>query len=317
MNFLILIEKAKANYSAHVPDLPGCVATGKTRLAVRRAMRSAIRMHLAGLREDGLEIPRAPEPRRKSFSSAESLLPSRATCPAIGLLAVPPFTAHHVPVTLSAMHILVTAGPTREYIDSVRFITNASSGRMGRAVAGAAMRRGHRVTLLCGPVVGKPPKGCRVVPFMSVEDLAAAMRKHFASADAVVMAAAVGDFRPAKVSTRKLRRADGPISLRLEPTPDVLATAAAGKKKGQIVFAFAVEQGPRGRIVTKARAEMARKHADFVLLNTPAAMGAPDSEACILTSGGVALPWGRRPKAQLARQIVRLLEQARAERAAT
>jgi len=219
------------------------------------------------------------------------------------------------------MRILVTAGPTREYIDAVRFITNASSGRMGYAVAAAAARRGHNVTLLTGPVALKPPQmgrsgilarhsRCRIVPFVSVEDLAAAMRRHFKAADAVVMAAAVGDFRPVKVLAGKLRRADGPVTLRLIPTQDVLAAAAAKKRKGQVVFAFAVESGPRRKIVAKARAEMARKHADFVLLNPPAAMGAEDSAACILSPEGVVLPWARRPKAALARAIVRTLESA-------
>jgi phosphopantothenoylcysteine decarboxylase/phosphopantothenate--cysteine ligase len=218
------------------------------------------------------------------------------------------------------MHILVTAGPTREYIDAVRFITNGSSGRMGYAVAAAAARRGHTVTLLTGPVGLKPPAArasgkyarptrIRVVPFVSVEDLAAAMRKHFDAADAVVMAAAVGDFRPEKVLAGKLRRADGPITLRLVPTQDVLAAVAAKKRKGQIVFAFAVESGPRREIVAKARAEMARKYADFVLLNTPAAMGAEESAACILSPEGVVLPWARRPKAALASAIVRMLEE--------
>jgi phosphopantothenoylcysteine decarboxylase / phosphopantothenate---cysteine ligase len=219
------------------------------------------------------------------------------------------------------MRILITAGPTREYIDPVRFITNGSSGRMGYAVAAAALRRGHDVTLLTGPVATQPPEStrpaagkvarvgaCRVVPFISVDGLSAAMRKHFPSADAVVMAAAVGDFRPARVSRRKLSRRGGPITLRLVPTKDVLAGAAAGKKPGQIVLAFAVEDGPRNRAVAKATSEMRRKNADFVLVNTPAAMGASQSEACILSPSGVALPWGRRNKSALAARIVRVLE---------
>jgi phosphopantothenoylcysteine decarboxylase/phosphopantothenate--cysteine ligase len=212
------------------------------------------------------------------------------------------------------MHILVTAGPTREYIDPVRFITNGSSGRMGLAVAAVAARRGHKVTLLCGPVAARPPKGVRVVPFTSVDELAAAMRGLFPSADAIVMAAAVGDFRPAKVLARKLRRADGPITLHLGPTPDVLATVAARKRPGQVVFAFAVEQGPRRRIVAKALSEMACKNADFVLLNTPAAMGAERSAACILSRRGIVLPWKSRPKAALAGEIVRIMESAAGER---
>ncbi len=208
------------------------------------------------------------------------------------------------------MRILVTAGPTREYIDSVRFITNGSSGRMGYAIAAAAARRGHDVTLLSGPVAQRVPAGTKVVPFVSVDELAAAMRKHFPKADAVVMAAAVGDFRPESISKRKLRRADGPITIRLVPTPDVLASVAARKRKGQIVLAFAVEKGTRREIVAKALGEMERKRADFVLLNTPAAMGAEISEACILSRGGVVVPWASRPKTTLARHVVRTLEDA-------
>ena len=208
------------------------------------------------------------------------------------------------------MRILVTAGPTREYIDPVRFITNASSGRMGYAVAAAAARRGHRVTLLSGPVAIEAPRGCRVVPFVSVDDLVSAMREHFPRADAVVMSAAVGDFRPARASRRKLRRGGGPITLRLVPTPDVLAAAARRRRPGQVVFAFAVEKGPRRRIESQALREMARKNADYVLLNTPAAMGGKSSAACILCRRGVLLPWRPRTKAALAGTIVRVLELA-------
>jgi phosphopantothenoylcysteine decarboxylase/phosphopantothenate--cysteine ligase len=208
------------------------------------------------------------------------------------------------------MHVLVTAGPTREYIDSVRFITNASTGRMGCAVAAAAASAGHRVTLLLAEAVAaghEPPPDCEVVPFVTVAELKAALEARFDGCDALVMAAAVGDFTPAEPHRGKLARSAGPVTLRLLPTEDLLASLAARKRKGQTVVAFAVEDGPPEAAEAKARAEMAAKGADCVVVNTPAAMGAEASEACILSPGGVVLPWARRAKEALAGEIVRLL----------
>jgi phosphopantothenoylcysteine decarboxylase/phosphopantothenate--cysteine ligase len=208
------------------------------------------------------------------------------------------------------MHVLVTAGPTRQYIDSVRFITNASTGRMGSAVARAAARAGHQVTLLLAQAVAagrEPPPGCEVVPFVSVDELKAALAARFDGCDALVMAAAVGDFRPERPLEGKLARSAGPVTVRLLPTEDLLAGLAARKREGQTVVAFAVEDGPPEAAAAKARAEMAAKGADYVVANTPAAMGAEASEACILSPGGIVLPWGRRAKEALAGEIVRLL----------
>jgi phosphopantothenoylcysteine decarboxylase / phosphopantothenate---cysteine ligase len=198
------------------------------------------------------------------------------------------------------MRIVVTAGPTREYIDSVRFISNASSGRMGFAVAAAAAAAGHEVTLLAGPVELPPPTGCQVVRFVSVEDLSAALAARFADCDALVMTAAVGDFRPERRVDGKIPRRGGAVTARLVPTEDVLAGLARGKRPGQVVVAFAVEDPPPAAAEAKARA-------DLVVVNTPAAMGAQESDACILGSAGVLLPWGRRTKQELAEEVVKLL----------
>jgi phosphopantothenoylcysteine decarboxylase/phosphopantothenate--cysteine ligase len=205
------------------------------------------------------------------------------------------------------MRIVVTAGPTREYIDSVRFISNASSGRMGFAVAAAAAAAGHDVTLLAGPVELAPPAGCRVVRFVSVEDLAAALAERFAECDALVMTAAVGDFRPEPRVAGKIPRRGGAVTVRLVPTADVLAGVARGKRPGQVVVAFAVEDPPPAAAEAKARAELAAKGADLVVVNTPAAMGARESDACILAPAGVVLPWGRRTKQELAEEILKCL----------
>ena len=205
------------------------------------------------------------------------------------------------------MHVIVTAGPTREPIDSVRFITNASSGRMGYAVAEAALEAGHEVTLLTGPVALQPPTGCRVVAFVTVADLKGALEEHFPNADALVMAAAVGDFCPEMQHPGKLHRSNGPADVRLVPTEDVVAALATAKRPEQVVIVFAVEDGSAQQIEAAARAKLTAKSADYVVANTPAAMACEDSDACILSPGGMMLPWGRRSKQALAREIVKLL----------
>ena len=205
------------------------------------------------------------------------------------------------------MKILVTAGPTRERIDAVRFITNASSGRMGCAVAEAALAAGHEVTLLLGPCTSQSPQGCRLVRFVSVSDLAAAMEEHFPACDAAVMAAAVGDFTVSAPADGKIKRSDGPVTLHLEPTADLLAGVSRRKLPGQRIVAFAVEDGCRDAIETAARSKLADKGADYIVVNTPAAMGSPTSQACILSPTGYILPWAKRDKEELAVRIVALL----------
>jgi len=204
--------------------------------------------------------------------------------------------------------MIVTAGPTREYLDDVRFLSNASSGRMGCAVAASAVAAGHDVTLLAGPGVAAPA-GCEVVRFVSADDLRRELTGRFPDCDALVMTAAVGDFRPAARVAGKIPRAGGCVTVRLVPTEDVLASVAAGKRTGQLVVAFAVEPGGPDAAAAKARGEMARKHADLVVVNGPRAMEAEASLACVLDAGGVVLDWAERPKAELARQIVRLVEE--------
>ena len=205
------------------------------------------------------------------------------------------------------MRVLVTAGPTREHIDAVRFISNASSGRMGCAVAAAAVAAGHEVTLLAGPGVTDLPDGCDVARFVSVEDLARELDDRFDRCDALVMAAAVGDFRPQRRAEGKIPRRGGPVTIRLIPTEDLLAGLAGRKRPGRAIVAFAVEDPPPAKAEARARSEMPAKGADFVVVNTPAAMGAADSEACILSAGGVELPWARRSKTELAARVVSLL----------
>lgn len=201
------------------------------------------------------------------------------------------------------MRVIVTAGPTREYIDDVRFITNASSGKMGYACAAAAVAAGHEVTLITGPVALQAPQGCEVVCFETVADLQAALAERFASCDALIMVAAVGDFTVAR-RAGKIPRSGGPVPITLTPTEDILASVAARRRNEQIIIAFAVETD---RDEEKARQEMIAKNCDYVVVNTPAAIAADESEAAILSRDGVALPWALRPKTDLAREIIELL----------
>jgi phosphopantothenoylcysteine decarboxylase/phosphopantothenate--cysteine ligase len=205
------------------------------------------------------------------------------------------------------MRIIVTAGPTREYIDSVRFITNASSGKMGYACAAAAAEAGHSVTLISGPGTLHPPKGLEFVPIVSVEELRQTVAGRFPRADALIMAAAVGDFTVQQRLTKKMSRSRGPLQITLLPTEDVLASVASTKQPDQTIVAFAVEDGPPEQAQEKARAEMADKGADYVVVNPPSAMAADEGEAAILSRDGVVLPWGRRSKVELAHRIVHLL----------
>jgi phosphopantothenoylcysteine decarboxylase/phosphopantothenate--cysteine ligase len=145
------------------------------------------------------------------------------------------------------------------------------------------------------------------VPFISCKDLTDALGRHFPRADALLMAAAVGDFRPERTFPSKLHRRNGPITIRLYPTEDILAGLAGSKRSEQTIVSFSVEDGRREQAMEKARGEMLAKRADFCVVNPPAAMDADASEACVLSEEDLALPWGHRTKNDLAREIVKLL----------
>ncbi|MFP4105400.1 MAG: phosphopantothenoylcysteine decarboxylase [Phycisphaerae bacterium] len=213
------------------------------------------------------------------------------------------------------MKILITAGPTREYIDTVRFISNASSGRMGLAVAKAALQAGHQVTLLLGPIALNQPEGATTHRFTGVDDLKELLAAHFPLCDVLVMAAAVGDFRPEKRLPTKIPRKGGPVTIRLFPTEDILAGITPGKRADQRVISFSVEDGPPAQVEAKAKEEMLAKGSDFVVVNPPSAMDADSSHAAILSAEQLVLPWEHRSKLELAEKIVELF-QAQPDRSA-
>jgi phosphopantothenoylcysteine decarboxylase/phosphopantothenate--cysteine ligase len=161
------------------------------------------------------------------------------------------------------LRVLVTAGGTREPIDSVRFLGNRSSGRMGVALAAAAKRRGADVTLIAANVSLSEPAGVRRIDVETTEQLAAATGAEFSSCHLLAMAAAPADFRAAEPAEGKLTR-DASLDLQLEPTEDILAGLATGKSEGQILVAFAAEAGEN---VDRAREKLLRKGADLIVLN--------------------------------------------------
>lgn len=176
--------------------------------------------------------------------------------------------------------ILVTAGPTREALDPVRFLTNRSSGKMGYAVAEAGIRRGAKVILVSGPTDLRVPEGVDWVPVNTAEEMRNAVRGRAREANIVVMAAAVADYRPAQMQTAKLKRGDEALTLQLEPTPDILGELG-GQKDSRILIGFAAETE---RLVENARAKLARKGADMMVANDVTQEGAGfDGETNIVT----------------------------------
>jgi phosphopantothenoylcysteine decarboxylase / phosphopantothenate---cysteine ligase len=170
--------------------------------------------------------------------------------------------------------VLVTAGPTCEDVDPVRFLTNRSSGKMGYALADAARRRGARVILVSGPTQLKPPDGVEFVPVRTAEEMRAAVLAHVGDATAVIMAAAVADFRPAAPQTKKIKRGAGRFALELESTPDILAEIsrdAANAKTRRVIVGFAAETNDA---TANARKKLAEKGADMIVANDVTEPGA-------------------------------------------
>lgn len=179
------------------------------------------------------------------------------------------------------MHFLITAGGTREHIDPVRFISNASSGKMGYALAVAALKAGHEVTLVTAPTALKPPAGATVVAVESAAQMFTAVKNHFAACDCLIMAAAVADFTPAQPSKTKIKKEGGASpTLRLKPTADILRWAGCHKAKSQIVVGFALEDR---NLRANAEKKLHDKHLDMVVANAPEAIHAATSTVHIKT----------------------------------
>jgi phosphopantothenoylcysteine decarboxylase/phosphopantothenate--cysteine ligase len=200
---------------------------------------------------------------------------------------------------------VVSAGGTREPLDPVRFLGNASSGKQGYAIAAVAAARGAHVTLVAANVELPDPAGTEVVRVRSAIELRDAVHKAAEAADVVVMAAAVADFRPSDAAQHKIKKAGGaPAPIELAENPDVLAELVAARKPGQLLVGFAAETGDgEGTVLDHGRAKLARKGCDLLVVNAVGdgrAFGRPDNAAVILGADGSELTVPLGPKAVLA-----------------
>jgi phosphopantothenoylcysteine decarboxylase/phosphopantothenate--cysteine ligase len=224
----------------------------------------AHRRNLKQLESDGNHI----------LSPGEGALACGTTGP--GRLPEPPEIVDRLirflsPDDLAGKNLLVTAGPTREAIDPVRFISNPSSGKMGYAIARAAEHRGAHVTLVTGPVCLAPPLNVEVVPVVTVDEMAGAVFSRMEKAHVIVKVAAVSDYRPVNTETHKIKKGEGEIQLALERTTDILKTIGRRKRDGQVVVGFAAETRDMD---TYARRKLEEKRLDLIAANL---IGPPDS----------------------------------------
>ncbi len=200
--------------------------------------------------------------------------------------------------------ILITAGPTREPLDAVRYVSNRSSGKMGYALAEETIARGGRVVLVSGPVNLPPPAGAEIVSVQTALEMRDAVMRHLNDATIIIKAAAVADYHLANPPAHKVKKTAARLSLELEPTSDILAEV--GKKKGdRILIGFAAETE---NLVAEARRKLESKNCDMVVANlvsrTDTGFDSDQNEVVLVTRGGEAIPIARAPKRDIARRIL-------------
>ena len=201
------------------------------------------------------------------------------------------------------MHFLITSGGTKEYIDPVRFISNASSGKMGAALADAAIAAGHKVTLISAALAVKMPSKAKTINVETAGEMFAAVKQHFKSCDCLIMAAAVSDYTPLRRSKTKLKKSASELIIKLKPTADILEWAGNNKNK-QFVVGFALEDKA---IKTRAAKKLAEKNLDMIIANTPAAIGAERSSVHIKTPSSKWIQIGPAGKRAIAKNVVTLV----------
>lgn len=212
------------------------------------------------------------------------------------------------------MKLLITAGPTREPIDPVRYISNKSSGKMGYAIARAALRAGHQVILISGPVNLRPPAKARVIAVGTSDEMFDAVHQHVQGVDAVVMCAAVADFKPAVYTPRKIKKRDGLTQLRLKPARDILSSIAKLQKKILIVGFAAETESLRAN----ARKKLREKECDLVVGNDVSRMDtgleSDENELILFFKNGETRRLPRATKIHLARKLVEIFEELEEKR---
>ncbi len=200
--------------------------------------------------------------------------------------------------------ILITSGPTRQYLDPVRYLSNASSGRMGKALAEAAMARGHEAVIVSGPVTIRYPRAAEVITVVTTEQMLEAARKLFPRCDGLIGAAAPCDYRPRHVRRQKINKTGKPLVLELLETRDVVATLGA-KKGRRWVVGFALEtEDEHFRAITK----LERKRCDLVVINGPEAIDAPHNRIAVIDQDGNLVLKSAGPKRRVAQEIFRIIQ---------
>ena len=205
------------------------------------------------------------------------------------------------------MRFLITAGPTREPLDPVRYLSNRSSGKMGYAIAEATLEAGHEVVLISGPVGINRPRGAAVIPISTSDEMFDAVHQQARNCDILVMSAAVADYKPAKVSKSKIKKRDGNLSFDLIPTRDILASLPTNRK--YIVVGFAAETE---NVETNALKKLREKNCDIVVANdvsrADSGMESDENEVTILFHGGEIKKISRAPKKIVARELIKIFE---------
>jgi phosphopantothenoylcysteine decarboxylase / phosphopantothenate---cysteine ligase len=206
------------------------------------------------------------------------------------------------------VRFLITAGPTREPIDPVRFISNRSSGKMGYAIAEAAIECGHDVALITGPADVDPPARCALTRVSTSAEMFNAVQEQVAKCDVLVMAAAVADYRPARVSRRKIKKNAAALLLELIPTRDILRSLPK-KNRRYLVVGFAAETE---NVAANARKKLNQKHCDIIVANNArVAMESDENEVEIFFRNGKTKKISRAPKKIIARELIKIFADSR------
>ena len=201
--------------------------------------------------------------------------------------------------------ILITSGPTRQFLDPVRYLTNASSGRMGRALAAASLKLGHEVVIVSGPVDIEYPAPAKLIRVVSTEEMLDASREEFGNCDGLIGAAAPCDYRPVRVASQKIAKTGEPIALNLIETDDVVATL--GQQKGsRWVVGFALETEDRR---LRAIVKLEQKSCDLMVSNGPQAMHALDNSVEVISRNGDVIDHLEGTKELVAQGILAIIQQ--------
>jgi phosphopantothenoylcysteine decarboxylase/phosphopantothenate--cysteine ligase len=333
---LVVVAPATADLLARAAHgmaddlLTSVLLTARCPVLMAPAMHTEMWLHpatvanVATLRERGVRVLDPDSGRLTGADTGPGRLPEpeQIVAAALALVSdVGPVGGDRPSADLAGRHVVVSAGGTREPLDPVRFLGNASSGRQGVALAARAAARGAKVTLVAAAIEVPVPDGVDVVRVGTAAQLRDAVRAAAEGADVVVMAAAVADFRPAETAENKIKKSDGdqdgPV-LRLVRNPDILAELVLGRRDGQVIVGFAAETGDdAGDVLHHARAKLARKGCDLLVVNDISGgrvFGSGVTEVTILRPDGRAEPVPAGSKEQVADviwdRVRELLDQA-------